>query len=1126
MGLIDKSTGNPVDPNTPVNIVDFKGNVSSVPASQADKVTSDPNSYVKIASPQETQDYSDKVNYGGTASGLMTAGAGAINTATAGILPAITDKVMGEFDPQGQPGRDLRAQKRQEQNPYWNAAGQIGGFMIPGGAADLATQAAGKLTGLGEKTFAGALTRVMAKTAQNATAGGLYGLASNIVPNLIANHPLSADSIADSVIHDAIGFGAPTFLLSAASEGIAKSIEIKNDAAKYLKKGAASIDPNAPQSGVNVETAPIDSTDIPRSQTPAGKGTTFSVKTDPLPEGSPSDIKPKTTYTYNGKDSVIKIDADDVTGNGYDFTNKQNLQDIGQKHGINDFDIKYENIRRPGESSQDFLTRSKEAQVKYNWLTKNEFALSDADQGILMEHDQAINDLKADPTNVNAINSLQATTDQLDDIVKNISSKPKINTEELNQSLIKQELEQMKYEVKNAERNQGLTTNENGEVNGRFDDNTYPKWYKRVKPKNAIDFENQINKGKGAVYNRAVEEAKVRLENGYKNITSGEVMPNADYSKEPVNIPNSERELLENKLKQVKPEIKNTFSNLDHVKEDGSIHILNPDVITGDLTKASGEALTENSNEAVKKLNVKEKVLNKTRNGFINTASGYINDLFPKSPEDLAPSQHEIDYVADKNSQNLTKFGGDMSNVITRIENTLDKKGISTNLKTSDLANFIDTRLMDQYLDPKTGNPYPETHAEYLDVKNYADNLRKTGFTINKYGNVEYQPMTFSEMRAQRLRLDSIADYRNNNPVGMQKAAEQLRNFIEQHTVKLLGDTSTELSAQYVDAKKNYHMAKTAETLIDGASVKAANKGVKNSGNVMGAYLGSKIGGMILGKPGAIIGGILGLGSSGGYGILSRISEGSHYQFMQSLTEAVTKHDQLISRAAFGILSKKESSYPEISQNKNYTYDKIKKDEKMLNSAKNSQVEYYNNYMTRNAAAFSAAPQAMNNSVQTAVKANNFLLSKVPQNPYASMPWRADKWEPNQQDITKYFRYKEAVESPQTILKQLQSGYITPEASEVLTSVYPATKEELKNKIVNNLKGDISQEKRITLFKVFGLPLDNYSHGQLFTQMQGNAANMIVQEQQNDQMKPINSSKITDPMAQLSQGNQTIQNQD
>lgn len=119
-----------------------------------------------------------------------------------------------------------------------------------------------------------------------------------------------------------------------------------------------------------------------------------------------------------------------------------------------------------------------------------------------------------------------------------------------------------------------------------------------------------------------------------------------------------------------------------------------------------------------------------------------------------------------------------------------------------------------------------------------------------------------------------------------------------------------------------------------------------------------------------------------------------------------------------------------------------------------------------------SAPEATGTATQKVLAAVQFLYSKAPKNPYAGMPPAvAPKWEPDAVSLDRFSRYKEAVESPARVLKNMANGYIAPEQVEALKAVYPAMYADLQQKISERLmmlKKPLSYQQRLAVTAIIG----------------------------------------------------------
>ena len=1114
-----------LDPNSQVMMNDGAGNIVPMSGVEASKHLSDPQTPKYIMPDQAIKSDNQTKQYGNVGQQVLGAAEDISNVASLGLSDAIVKKgvelVKGK-DAAEQYANDR--EMRREENPLLHVGATVAGVVTdPYGVFGLAGKASKAITA----PFFGEASSTLGKIIQKAATGGVEGTILNsanyTLPKLIDDNPISADALLDHSLRGARDFSL-LYGVVGSGEAALKSIgEAKNAGLGYLNKFVQS---DGESLGADIQSRPVTIDNLKRSETDFGKkATSFD-----LSENKEGD----TSIIHKDGIKTTALSPEMVGGKGADFSNPQGLQEIGDRNNIKDFDVKYQNLKLPDEASRDFLTRMKQNQIKVDWLNKNEMVLNPEEANVLDQHRQVIDMLKKHPNDALLKQHLMVIDEGIDLITKNLQSKPQINRIELNRSLVKQELEQMSYEVKNATRTQGLTVNSDGEVNGRYDDNLYPDYYREVGAQNPEDFEKILRSGKGKRYERIVELAKGRLENGYESPQSGPVHPNPDYftgtAEEGVasRIPITETNILNGKLKNAESGVSDYINSLDHVKSNGQLHIFNPNEVKGELTQVTSKTpFSDEANQVNEELGVKNSFLNKQRRETYNNVTKYMKDeLYPKSAEDLAPGEHIIDYIAKKNSENLIESKANLDNVVEKAINQLEVAGKGTKMTNLNIADYIENNIMDQYRDIHTGNAKPGAVKEFNGLQNYANEFKQSGFTYNKYGAKEYHPVDMGELRQIRIRTDAKADWENKDASGIVlEAARQLRDHIESHIIDSIDKVNPGTTKEYLAAKKASHYALQADAIIGAATVKGAKVAAKGS-NAMTAYFGSKLGGSIAGKPGAMLGFYLGgkIGSgSEAVGMLNQYNATVKNFINQQLAESLTKYNSQVVRAANGLINNQTPKYNSIRGTETYNYKDIKKDKELLQKSQGEQVSRTNDFIERNKGLFGVAPETANQMLLTTNKANQFLTSKIPINPYQGMPWREDKWEPNQLEIDKYFRYKEAVTKPGTILKQFQDGYVTPEAVEVLNQVYPKTKEELGTQVMHKISPNISQEKRLMIYKVFGLPMDNYSHGRLFGEMQNTAASMIVAESQDAQQ--VNTSKMQNPMEQLTNGSNSIRQQ-
>lgn len=120
-----------------------------------------------------------------------------------------------------------------------------------------------------------------------------------------------------------------------------------------------------------------------------------------------------------------------------------------------------------------------------------------------------------------------------------------------------------------------------------------------------------------------------------------------------------------------------------------------------------------------------------------------------------------------------------------------------------------------------------------------------------------------------------------------------------------------------------------------------------------------------------------------------------------------------------------------------------------------------------------AAPALSAQLTNQLVTAARFLDSKAPKNPYEALPESIrPAWQPNDLDVQRWYRYAEAIESPQKVLERMSQGSFMPEHAEALKAVYPALYEDMQRKMFERLaawdKGPVPYRKKLMLAQMLG----------------------------------------------------------
>jgi hypothetical protein len=160
------------------------------------------------------------------------------------------------------------------------------------------------------------------------------------------------------------------------------------------------------------------------------------------------------------------------------------------------------------------------------------------------------------------------------------------------------------------------------------------------------------------------------------------------------------------------------------------------------------------------------------------------------------------------------------------------------------------------------------------------------------------------------------------------------------------------------------------------------------------------------------------------------------------------------------------------------------------------------------------APMTVGQTAAAVLNAARYLDSKAPKNPYEGMPPAvAPQWEPSPAELDHFNRFREAVESPARVLKNMSQGYIAPEQVEALKAVYPAMYADLQQKIGERLmmqKKPLSYQQRLALSAVLGPTALGMSPQQVQVLQQSQALAWGQQAGQGKSVKPPDGRQAVD----------------
>lgn len=329
-------------------------------------------------------------------------------------------------------------------------------------------------------------------------------------------------------------------------------------------------------------------------------------------------------------------------------------------------------------------------------------------------------------------------------------------------------------------------------------------------------------------------------------------------------------------------------------------------------------------------------------------------------------------------------------------------------------------------------------------LNTYLDRLKQEFTTIDEAGNVSYLDMTAKDLWNVRRQLDDViynskdltaSGFKADN--SFTNALAKGRQNVEKRLEEMIETTGGNAYAEYKAAKKAYAGASDVQKLIEHQNAKSAN-------NMFGltAYDSGAAGAIIGGAPGAAIG-FLGRKAIAEYGDKAAL------YVLSNLEKRAGALNKVVDESIEGLMSvaRKGGSVstliPQGDKNKSYE-TKVKELE-----LQQERIEEIKQGVGEVLAGMSAAaPETAMQLRDKTMNAMDFLSSKLPKkaetNPLI-------QYQVPESEVDKFNRYATAVENPQTIMKNLKGGYISPEEVEVLRKVYPEIHLKLKNKALDLL---------------------------------------------------------------------------
>lgn len=136
-----------------------------------------------------------------------------------------------------------------------------------------------------------------------------------------------------------------------------------------------------------------------------------------------------------------------------------------------------------------------------------------------------------------------------------------------------------------------------------------------------------------------------------------------------------------------------------------------------------------------------------------------------------------------------------------------------------------------------------------------------------------------------------------------------------------------------------------------------------------------------------------------------------------------------------------------------------------------------------------AAPNVFKAIEKKRQDALKFLESKMPEDPFQehSFNFNDSGYLPSDYELSKFYRYVNTVNNPQSAIKNIANNKVTPEEMETLSTVYPKIYQQLQNDVLDGIikaGGKIPYNQRVNLATIFNVPTDYTMQPDFIARMQ------------------------------------------
>lgn len=1095
------------DPNTTVPFSDAEGKIVEVSGAEASNYILNPYATnLKPASRQQISEINRQATYGGVWQQALTGVESLASGLTLGLSRAATQKAVETTAGKEAGQRFTQAMsERQAANPATTIAAEVAGIILPTGAANVATKAGQAFSKRAVTPAIKSITenklaqKAASKVGQYMAEGGVVDGVYEFSNQTIDENPYNAEAILDrsgegALLNTIIGGG-----LEATIRGTAKGLKkVSEKTMESLGKLTGKVtDENIPQfyevSGLELDRT--ESPTFPKKKT---------VKAEKTPEG----------YFYNDGKKRVKIDTDKLSG--VQLSNPESANSLGAKYGIENFYGKQKNIRYSGEPLDEFIYRTSEIESISKDIENSFESLTPIDQ-------ERYNKSKA-------LRESYATMD-LDGIVT------------------KQELRQIQEDIQGAEEEirkiyektyskagdttpskdiitRGIEQRESRIAYEKSKAGQIPEWLDeqiREKYKDPLGTPTEVSDV--IIQEERLAELK-RLKKELKTSKNPELIQEKIDDIENVFSPNlqkiQEHESEIKRLGEILTEEERTYQKAlrqkraDEIAEslgrfgyidDGKNVYIDGDLINNQTFVAERIGARAKKSDLTEAMMAQYKPavgkIKKFANEDLNEISEYLKSKYPNQLEKFKDVRTPVDFIYNQVKNDLELGIRNRADAIIRMNNLAENAGKQVRLTNKDISEFLENVVLPQYatggvVDGKNAIvPKAGMKEQFNTIKKMIEEYKDSDVSVDPITGVRrYKELNVKEAIQKRVDLDRQTNWTTEAEKARNEANKEIRGFIEDKVAARASKIDPASYQKYLDAKKLIKNAIRGEEIISNAYMKALkSSGVSIPYFKLGIF--GAAGGTAFGATGALMtAAIAGAADS----INKNYSGNLKAYFSGGIAKEGVKFLNKIDLSAQKFLNTTGNTRRAIvAISGKSAEEQMEKDRKAFTEELQNAENFAEKFMEENDALIEMAPRTTAKILETIKASREFLLSKMPENPYLGQPYREKLWKPSIQDVQRYARYRQAVFKPSAILEQVYDGYVTPEAVEVLKTIYPETLNRLKEQILKQYeKGiDLPLEKRLQLQEIFDIPLETTPETfQVYQSNAVQATNQSIKRQQ------------------------------